>query len=238
MKFIADKLIAFSPKFSHAVYKGALVAILAMAFVIPLFFVALPYIEFFNGMAVQPKGLPQSQYGRLYGKELLVERLPVEGTLPLGYEPYPLEGNDEATIALAGDLLSNPVLKTLENLKRGRQVYEIYCIVCHGATGLGDGGAVGPEKFPAPPSLHTDAVKQYKDGQIFHIITRGKGKMPPYDTRIRPDDRWAAVNYVHVLHRALSPDPGDLEPEDRPPEEQVPGDQALEEQGPEEKSDE
>jgi hypothetical protein len=29
--------------------------------------------------------------------------------------------------------------------------------------------------------------------------------MPPYDTRIEPEDRWRVVHYVRALHRALDP---------------------------------
>lgn len=210
MKFIADKLRAYSPTFSPTIYKAVLVTIVLGAFAFPLGLVALPYIEFFNGMAVQPKGLAQGVYGRLYGKELPVERLPVPGTIPQGYRPYPFEGNDDKTAELAGLKLVNPAPRTLPQLRRGQKIYNIYCITCHGKTGLGDGPVVGPDRFPAPTSLHTDAVKKYPDGQIFHIITRGKGKMPGYADRITPEDRWAVVHFVHALHRALDPKPEDL----------------------------
>jgi hypothetical protein len=76
---------------------------------------------------------------------------------------------------------------------------------------MGDGPAVGPDRMPAPPSLHTDAVKGFEDGHIYHIITAGKEKMPSYASRIRPMDRWAVVNYLHVLHRALDPKDEDFE---------------------------
>lgn len=209
MTSIAARLRAFSPKFSVPVFKAVLVAMVASAFVVPLALVALPFIEFFNGMAVQPKGRPQSLYGRLYGEERLVERAAVAGSVPRGVDPYPFPGNDDETAKLAGEWLVNPVPRTLANLERGRRVFDIYCIVCHGKLGLGDGSVVGPNRFPAPPSLHTDAVKNYPDGQVFHLITRGKGKMPSYASRIRPEDRWAVVNYVRVLQRALDPKPGD-----------------------------
>ena len=53
----------------------------ALAFIIPLAMVAVPFIEFFNDMAAQPKGKTQMTYGRVYGQQLLVERLPVAGVI-------------------------------------------------------------------------------------------------------------------------------------------------------------
>jgi len=211
MKFIIEKLEQISPKFSPTLYKSVIVAILASAFVIPLAFVALPYIELFNDMAVQRKGNPQSMHGWLFNEELVVERMPVAGTVPQGIFPYPLTGKDKETIALAGELLVNPAERTMENLERGRYLYNIYCYPCHGEMGLGDGPVIGPDRFPAPTSQHTEVVKNYKDGSIFHIITMGKEKMPGYAEQIPPGDRWLIVRYIRVLHRALDPEPEDLE---------------------------
>ena len=212
MKFVVEKLERVSPKFSPALFKAALAAIVASAFVIPLAFVALPYIEWFNDMAVQRKGKPQSMHGRLFEKALIVERLPVPGTVPRGVAIYPLSGKDSETIERAGEMLINPTERTVDNLERGRTLFNIYCYPCHGETGLGDGPVVGPDRYPAPTSQHTDDVKNYRDGSIFHIITVGKEKMPGYAEQIRPRDRWLIVNYIRVLHRALDPKPEDLEP--------------------------
>jgi len=211
MKFIIEKLERISPKFSPTLFKAALVAIAAAAFVIPLALVALPYIELFNDMAVQRKGKAQSMHGRLFEKALIVERAPVPGTIPHEIFPYALSGKDKEAIELAGARLANPTERTLENLERGRYLYDIYCYPCHGQVGLGDGPVVGPDRYPAPTSQHTEDVKNFRDGSIFHIITAGKEKMPGYAEQIPPRDRWLIVNYVRVLHRALDPKPEDLE---------------------------
>ena len=155
-----------SKKGFSTAYKGLLLTIMASAFVIPLGFVAMPYLEFFNGMALQPKAKAQGVYGRNYGKELLIGAfLPVEGTIHRDYAAHPaqLSGNDEVTIQLAGAMLNNPMDPTLEVLLRGQKLFNIYCIVCHGKEGLGNGPVVGPDRFPAPASLHSDVVKVYRD---------------------------------------------------------------------------
>ena len=70
------------PRWSLPMYKATLVGFLLLAIFIPLGLVAIPFIEFFNGMAAQPKGKAQMTYGRRFGEELLVERPPPAGTMP------------------------------------------------------------------------------------------------------------------------------------------------------------
>jgi mono/diheme cytochrome c family protein len=210
MSHLADKLRRYSPRFSPAAYKGLLIAMLAGAFVVPLFFVSLPFIEFFNDMAVQPKGKTQGLYSRLTPPERVVERPPVEGALPHDYVPYRLTGNDDAAAQRAGAALTNPVPVTMDNLQRGRKIYHIYCITCHGEFGLGNGPVVGPNRFPAPPSLHTETARNFRDGYIFHLITRGRGNMPAYADQIETLDRWNVIHYVRALQRAFNPQPQDL----------------------------
>ena len=124
-------------------FKITLGGILVLPIAIPLLLLSVPMIEFFNGMAAQPKGKAQMTYGRVFGEELLVERLPVEGTVHRDYEPYPfahLVGKTLEEAKQAGAQLSNPLELTKENLLRGQEVYDIFCGACHGTKGEGDGG--------------------------------------------------------------------------------------------------
>jgi mono/diheme cytochrome c family protein len=136
--------------------------------------------------------------------------MPVAGTVPMNYVAYPLAGKDEKTAALAGQQLRNPLTPTMVVLERGRKVFADYCQTCHGSEGQGDGPIVGPGLFPAPPSLHTPTAQQFKDGRIFHVITRGQNTMPSYADKLTVADRWAAIHYVRALQRALDPKPEDL----------------------------
>ena len=98
----------------------------------------------------------------------------------------------------------------MEVLQRGRTLFTIYCGVCHGSEALGDGPVVGPDRFPAPPSLHTDVARAYKDGTLFQIISAGKANMSSYADMLEPKDRWAVIYYVRALQRSLHPKPEDL----------------------------
>jgi len=208
--YLKKKLESWSPRFKPDALKVFIVTMVAAAFVVPLALVALPYLELFNDMAVQPKGKTQSLHGSLLGESLVVERAPVEGTIPMGYFPYHLEGKETETADVAEQILANPMPRTEESMKRGQKLYNYYCITCHGEMGEGDGPIVGPNLFPAPPSLHTETAKKYKDGRIFHVISRGQNTMPSYADKFTADERWAIIHYVHALHRALAPKPEDL----------------------------
>ena len=85
-------------------------------------------------------------------------------------------------------------------------------MVCHGSEGLGDGSIV--PKYPRPPSLQSEKILNYKDGQIFHVITVGQNLMPSYASQIDAVDRWAVINYVRVLQKAQNPTPQDVKAAD------------------------
>ena len=211
---LQDRLRDFKLPWSPLAYKAALLSFVALAFIIPLSLIALPFIEFFNGMAAQPKGKTQGTYGRVMGQELVVGRPPVEGTIPRSYYRYPFEdrGNTIEDAQAVGLLLENPLPAEMDVLERGKEIYDVFCIACHGSTGAGDGSVVGPDRYPAPPSLHSDQARGYNDGTIYHIITKGVAKMPGYAEQVEPDDRWKTIHYVRALQRAMNPEPQDLMP--------------------------
>lgn len=209
-----EKPPRFAPRWSPGLYKSALITLVALAFVIPLSLVALPFIEFFNGMAAQPKGKTQMTHGRVFGQEISVDRRPVPGTLPQDFEPYPYDayGNTIEDALRVGAVLKNPLPYTRENILAGQKHYETFCIVCHGKTALGDGPVTGPNRFPAPPSLSTEQVREYPDGTIYHVITKGVGMMQPYADKLNPTERWQVIQYLRAIQRSMNPRPEDINP--------------------------
>ncbi|MGE3468211.1 MAG: cytochrome c, partial [Pyrinomonadaceae bacterium] len=81
-----------------------------------------------------------------------------------------------------------PVTKAL--IDRGQDRYNIYCIVCHGPVGNGDGMIVR-RGFSKPPTYHDDRLRNAPVGHFFDVITNGWGKMSSYAYQIQPADRWA-----------------------------------------------
>ncbi len=211
---LRDKLLDCYPRWSPTMYKLTLGGAVLFALVLPLALVALPFVEFFNGMAAQPKGRPQMTFGRVFGAELLVERSPVDGTVPRGHYDYAYDhmGNTIEDARKVGEQLYSPLPITMDNLRRGRELYNVYCAVCHGSRGQGDGPVIGPGRFPAPPSLHTEQAREYENGTLYHIMTKGLGKMPPYAGQLDPDERWRVAQFVHALERSMAPTPEDLTP--------------------------
>jgi hypothetical protein len=129
-------------------------------------------------------------------------RNPVEGTIPLGELPYPYQKNDDDR-KLAGQTLVNPLEVNDKNLERGKVVFGIFCINCHGDKGDGKGYLFTSGKYPYPPAnLLSAKVRNNPIGEIYHVITVGYGVMPKHGPQIRPEDRWKVAMYVkEVLHK-------------------------------------
>ncbi len=97
--------------------------------------------------------------------------------------------------------LVNPIPATETSIVRGKQVYTIYCAVCHAEDGM-----ASPANNPvarllaqsgAPPFPLSTTVA-YTDGMLFTKILYGKPLMPGYP-HISPEDRWHTVNYLRIL---------------------------------------
>lgn len=105
----------------------------------------------------------------------------------------------------------SPLAPSLEQARRGREQFEVYCSVCHGSYGYGRGPVV-ERGFPPPPSLHEERLREVADGHLFRVITDGLGLMYPYRSRISVEDRWAIVTYIRSLQLAVGgeqPDEGE-----------------------------
>ncbi len=88
-------------------------------------------------------------------------------------------------------------------INRGKERYAIFCAVCHGASGDGQ-GVTGQYGVPGIANFHLDNFKSaaYPDGRMFETITNGKGMMGAYGYNIPIRDRWAIIAYVRALQTA------------------------------------
>ncbi len=131
-----------------------------------------------------------------------VMRTPVAGTVSRGGLRDDLayfEGLDEN-----GDLIATmPVEMTRELLYRGQDRYNIYCSVCHGGTGDGQGIIMtGQYGYVPAPNFHSDYIREQPDGHFYSAITNGIRSMPAYNTQIKVEDRWAIVAYIRALQKS------------------------------------
>lgn len=157
-------------------------------------------------------------------------RQPIAGTVPMGFDvpekaahaggqaAYGFsQGVDYYNTGRVGDFYGDGMPKELGELtpafvNRGRERYNIYCTVCHGAAGDGKGvvGQFGLNNIASlTQNAFTDpAAPTYKpDGSIFNTITHGQGLMGAYGSNIAVRDRWAIIGYVRALQDAAKNPP-------------------------------
>lgn len=100
--------------------------------------------------------------------------------------------------------LINPIPATAESIHKGKQLFTIYCVPCHGVSGTGD-GLVGEKLVLRPFDLTSPSVQAISDGLIFGYITFGGAVMPIYGNDLSPTERWHVVNYVrNVLGKSAA----------------------------------
>lgn len=97
-----------------------------------------------------------------------------------------------------------PMAVTQEVLDRGEERYKVFCSVCHGAFGNGDGMIVR-RGFPKPPSYNDDRLRNAPVGHFYDVATNGWGKMNGYAAQISVSDRWAIVAYIRALQLSQNP---------------------------------
>jgi mono/diheme cytochrome c family protein len=183
-------------------------------------------------MQDQPKAIAYRENS--FFKDGTASRPLIEGTVPRGYlredrEFYfgkkagntaggtPAPTASASTALFPDDVDTFPVPITKTDLDRGQQRYNIYCSVCHGMTGYGD-GIVARRGFnkPSPASYHQDRLRQAPVGHFFDVMTNGWGAMPSYASQIPVEDRWRIIAYIRALQLSQSGAPGVNEPGSSP----------------------
>ena len=160
-------------------------------------------------------------------------RLPINGTVPIGYEmPKPPTnppagggetmphgfsvGTDYADTGTMGNNWGTgiPIPVTPELIQRGRQRFNITCAMCHGATATGN-GITKSYGLATVVTLQDDRIRKMADGEIFNTITNGKNTMMAYGPTIMVQDRWAIIAYLRALQRSQGATAADVPPEHR-----------------------
>jgi hypothetical protein len=188
----------FDPKFIGILLLVAVISSGATYFI----FNQLMFMPPFNWMMTQEK-LKAQKPSELFADGIGM-RKPVEGTVARGVLPYQFKGQPDS----AGKYLVNPLMPTKEVLENGKQKFLTFCSPCHGNFAQGDSRLRG--QFPNPPTLHSDKVRNWPDGNIYHVITEGQNIMPSYAPQIARDDRWAIIHYLRALQRAQNAKESDL----------------------------
>src|SRR5215212_5500579 len=170
-------------------------------------------------MQDQPKMKPYR--GTSFFGDGLSSRQPIEGTVARGFlrsdtayytgkktaAASPTPGTAQAGDAQANnytdDVDTFPFPVTKEIVMRGRERYQIFCSVCHGLTGNGDGMIVR-RGFRRAASFNDDRLRKAPVGHYFDAVTNGWGAMPAYASQIAVQDRWAIISYIRALQTSQS----------------------------------
>ena len=195
-----------------------------------------PPFELFPDMVRQPKIRAQAPSN--FFSDGRGGRLPIDGTVPIGYEPPPLQpmvvpgvplpaGQPRPHLAFSassdyyetGKMKDRwgaglPIEVTPALMRRGRERFSITCAMCHGATAAGNGIAK-QHGLATVVTLQDDRIRGMADGEIFNTITNGKNTMMAYGSIITVSDRWAIIAYLRALQRSQHAMVADVPQNDR-----------------------
>jgi mono/diheme cytochrome c family protein len=149
-------------------------------------------------------------------------RKPVNGTIPRGYAakvavgvndiaippngnvPYYYGDTEEERTRAMNEIFRNPFPITADGLARGKELYNIYCGICHGEKGDGNGYIVDEKNphqvYPAQPAiLTTDDFVNASEGRYYHAIMYGKNVMGSHADKLSYEERWQVIHYIRSL---------------------------------------
>ena len=128
-------------------------------------------------------------------------QLPVDGTINRGFETYEYPDTPEALIAVKAANLKSPLGPLSEkDTEKAKALYEIYCAICHGNAGNGQGKLVTQGKFLGVPSYKDRIINE---GSIFHVGTYGLNLMGSHANQLSKKERWMVAAYVMELKSKL-----------------------------------
>ncbi len=132
----------------------------------------------------------------LHGKE---GQLPPDGAIKRGFVPYEYPNTTDGYNAAKANLKS-PLDPTKMDVKKAQELFEIYCAICHGNAGDGQGKLVKQQKFLGVPNYKD---RQITEGSIYHVQTYGINSMGSYANQLSQEERWMIAAYVLELKSKL-----------------------------------
>ncbi len=109
------------------------------------------------------------------------------------------KSTDYSTIPVSAVREQNPVKPSPESIARAKKWWRLDCAMCHGESGNGKGDTARDMKLTVPDLTDPASLKDHSDGELYYVIKNGFQDMPPEGDRIKTDEGWDLVNYVHSL---------------------------------------
>ena len=127
-------------------------------------------------------------------------QLPAIGSIKRGFVPYEYE-NSTAGYELAKLNSKSPIDSiSVKEYDKSKELYGIYCAICHGDAGDGKGKLVTQGKFLGIPSYKDRVITE---GSIYHVQTYGLNSMGSYANQLNQRERWLIAAYVLELKSKL-----------------------------------
>lgn len=131
---------------------------------------------------------------------------------PNGSVPYYYKDTEEERIRATKEITQNPFPITDASLEHGKALYTIYCGICHGEKGDGQGYLVREENpakgivagvYPAAPAnFMLDTFIHSNVGRFYHGIMYGRNVMGSYADKLSYKERWEVIHYIRSLQAA------------------------------------
>jgi mono/diheme cytochrome c family protein len=121
-----------------------------------------------------------------------------------GHVPYYFKDSEEERVRASNEYTVNPFPITAAGLEHGKELYTIFCGICHGDKGNGGGYLVAEEnlnaKYPAAPAnFLLDTFYVSSNGRFYHAIMYGKNVMGGYSDKLSYEERWQVIHYIRSL---------------------------------------
>jgi mono/diheme cytochrome c family protein len=99
----------------------------------------------------------------------------------------------------------NPVKPTEESIEAGGRFFKTQCAMCHGEKGDGKGDLAEEMKLKLRDWTDPVSVKEFTDGALFYVITKGNEKMPGQEGRMKAEQQWNVVNFIRSVAKKEAP---------------------------------
>lgn len=146
---------------------------------------------------------------------------PVKGTIPRGYlhegidesmsiplnghVPYYYGSSESERTRATAEITKNAYPISEKAIAEGKELFNFYCAICHGAKGDGNGDLVKDDDSPypaMPANFMSDNLILASEGKYYHAIMRGKGVMQSFSDKLSYKERWSVIQYIRSMQAA------------------------------------
>ncbi|MEZ4919553.1 MAG: c-type cytochrome [Saprospiraceae bacterium] len=123
---------------------------------------------------------------------------PVNGKAPFYYE-----NNEDERLRCEAEM-TNPFESDAADLAKAKELYNVYCGICHGDKADGQGWLVtmpNSKYLAQPKNLVEEEMVNAGDGRYYFAIMHGKNVMGSYADKLSYEERWHVINYIRSLQK-------------------------------------